>query len=61
MEKSVNIWKKKKKTVTRIKLFCAYVIKTNGFTLNHNKSLQIYFFCVKCQTKNDFLKDVKAQ
>ena len=20
-------------------------------------SLQIYFFCVKCQTKNDFLKD----
>ena len=30
---------------------------TNGFALNHDKSLQIYFFCVKCQAKNDFLKD----
>ena len=33
---------------------------TNGFALNHYKSLQIYFFCVKCQAKNDFLKDVKS-
>ena len=29
---------------------------TNGFALNHNKKLQIYF-CVKRQAKNDFLKD----
>ena len=33
---------------------------TNGFALNHDKSLQIYFFCVKCQAKNDFLKDVES-
>ena len=33
---------------------------TNGFALNHDKSLQIYFFCVKCQAENDFLKDVKS-
>ena len=32
---------------------------TNGFTLNHDKSLQIYFF-VKHQAKNDFLKDVEC-
>ena len=25
---------------------------TNGFALNHDKSLQIYFFCVQCQAKN---------
>ena len=30
---------------------------TNGFVLNHDRSLQIYFFCVKCQAKTDFLKD----
>ena len=33
---------------------------TNGFALNHDKSLQIYFFCVKCQVKNDFLKPVES-
>ena len=33
---------------------------TNGFVLNHDKSLQIYLFCVKRQTKNDFLKDIKG-
>ena len=33
--------------------FCA-----NGFALNHDKSLQVSFFCVKRQAKNDFLKDV---
>ena len=33
---------------------------TNGFALNHDKSLQIYFVCVKQQTKNDFLKDVES-
>ena len=34
---------------------------TNGFALNHDKILQIYFFCVKFQAKNDFLKDVKSK
>ena len=33
---------------------------TNSFTLNHDKSLQIYFFCVKSQVKTDFLKDVES-
>ena len=33
---------------------------TNGFGLNHDKSLQIYFFCVKRQAKNNFLKDVES-
>ena len=33
---------------------------TNSFALNHDKSLQIYFFCVKCQAKNDFLKNVES-
>ena len=33
---------------------------TNGFALNHDKSLQIYFFCLKRQAKNEFLKDVKS-
>ena len=28
--------------------------------LIHDKSLQIYFFCVKRQAKNDFLKDVES-
>ena len=32
---------------------------TNGFALNHDKSLQIYFFCLKRRAKNDFLKDVE--
>ena len=32
---------------------------TNGFALNHDKSLQIYF-CVKHQAKNDFLKYVES-
>ena len=27
---------------------------TNGFALNHDKNLQIYFFFVKRQAKNDF-------
>ena len=33
---------------------------TNDFALNHDKSLKIYFFCVKRQAKNDFLKDVES-
>ena len=33
---------------------------TNGFALNNDKSLQIYFFCVKRQAKNKFLKDVES-
>ena len=32
---------------------------TDDFALNHNKSLQFYF-CVKSQAKNDFLKDFKS-
>ena len=43
------------KTVTRIKTF--FFIH-RCFALNHDKSLQIYFFCVKRQAKIDFLKDV---
>ena len=35
-------------------------VTTNGFALDHDKSLQVYFFCVKCQAKNDFLKDVES-
>ena len=33
---------------------------TNGFALNHGKSLQIYFFCLKRRAKNNFLKDVES-
>ena len=33
---------------------------SNGFAFNHDKSLQIYFFRVKHQAKNNFLKDVKS-
>ena len=32
----------------------------NGFALNHDKRLQIYFFYVKCQAKNNFLNDVES-
>ena len=32
---------------------------TNGFALNHDKNLHIYF-CVKRQAKTDFLKDVES-
>ena len=32
---------------------------TNGFALNHDKSLQIYFICVKYKAKYYFLKDDK--
>ena len=34
---------------------------TNGFALNHDKVLQIYFSFVKCWAKNDCLKDVKSR
>ena len=34
--------------------------KLQQMTLDHDKSLQVYFFCVKRQAKNDFLKDVKS-
>ena len=33
---------------------------TNGFVLNHDKTLHIYFFCLKRRAKNDFLKDVES-
>ena len=42
------------------KSFCAWVVTTNSFALNHDKSLQIHCFCVKRQTKIDFLKDVES-
>ena len=32
----------------------------NGFSLDHDKSLQIYLFCVKRHAKHDFLKDVES-
>ena len=34
-----------------LNLFCAKVVTTNGFALNHDEGLQIYFFCLKRQTK----------
>ena len=47
------------KPMTRIKVF-VHRVTTNGFALNHDKSLQIYFFCVKRLAKNGFLKDVES-
>ena len=32
----------------------------HGFALNHDKSLQINFICVKHRAKNDFQKDVES-
>ena len=46
-----------KKEKKKRKSFCAKVVTTNGFAVNNDKSLQIYFICVKRQAKNDFLKD----
>ena len=34
---------------------------TNSFALNCDKNLQIYFFYVKRQAKNDFRKDVESR
>ena len=55
---SILPWEKVKifyflKTIDKNKFFRAWVIKTNGFAFNHDKSLQIYFFCVKRQGKNN--------
>ena len=33
---------------------------TNVFVLNHDNSLQILFFYIKRQAKNDFLKGVES-
>ena len=57
------LWSKMKifeffKTIDLNKTVYVYIVVTNGLTLNHNKSLQIYF-CVKCQAKNNFPKDVE--
>ena len=49
-----------KKNSYKNKTFCAQVVTTNGFALNQDKSLQIFFFCVKRQAKNHFLKDVES-
>ena len=48
----VYYWKKWIRVLTNdlCKTFCVYIITTNDFTLNHNKSLPIYF-CVKRQAK----------
>ena len=45
--------------MTRIKFF-GIGSYDKCFALNHDKSLQIYFFCVKHQAKNDFLEDVES-
>ena len=45
--------------MNRIKLVCVYLVTANDFTLNRNKSLQIYFLCGTRQAKNDFAKDVE--
>ena len=47
------------KTDDKSKSFGAQVVTTNDFALNHDKILQIFFFCVKGQAKNDFPKDVE--
>ena len=62
---SFLLWEKVKifdflKTNDYNKTFCALVATTNCFALNHDKSLQIYFFCVKRQARNDFLKDIES-
>ena len=46
--------------MTRISFFHAKVVMINGFAFNNDKSLLIYFFRVKHQAKNDFLKDVES-
>ena len=61
---SFLLWEKVKifdflKAIDWNKTFCAKLVTTNGFALNQDKSLQIYFFCVKRQAKRDFLKDVE--
>ena len=43
--------------MTRINFMCI-VCYDKWFSLNHDKSLQIYVLCVKRHAKNDFLKDV---
>ena len=40
--------------MTRIKLFCAHVVTTNGIVLTHAKSFQIYLFSVKRHAKTTF-------
>ena len=36
------------------------MVTINSFALKLDKSLQIYFFCVKRQAKTGFLKDVDS-
>ena len=33
---------------------------TNSFASSHDKHMQIYFFCIKRQANNDFLKEVES-
>ena len=42
-----------------LNLFSAKVVTTNGFALNHDEGLQIYFFCLKRQTKKKKKKEKK--
>ena len=45
--------------MTRINLLCIGSYD-KWFCIKHDKSLQIYFICVKRQAKNDFLKAVES-
>ena len=49
--KKVKIFEFLLKPMTRVTLFCAWLVTTNGFAFNLDKSLEIYFFCVKRQAK----------
>ena len=49
---SFLLWEKVKifdflKTNDCNEMFHTYEVTTNGFALDHDKSLQVYFFCVK--------------
>ena len=41
--------------------FIFFFVVVVVFTLNHTEMLPNFFFCVKCQVKNDFTKDVKRR
>ena len=47
--------------MNRIKFFRAFVFTTKTFALNHDKSLEMYFFCVKRQAKKQKKKKKKKK
>ena len=49
------------KTNEQNQTFCVYIDTTNGFTLYHNKSLQINVFFVKRPAKTTFCKMLEGQ